>query len=138
MQLSSLRCSFSGPDPLKCDKMFVRRNDTSFDSFFLLFSFLAFQFLLFTMIDQCLIVFAINFGQSLKYNDRKKRVYVNACRKIYTTHDGELIIFLSHTHTLFFFLSLSLSYSTLHFPIYPLIVFSWPYKKKRSMPASEK
>jgi len=84
--------------------MFARRNDTSFDSSFILL-FLAFQsqFLLLTMIDQCLIAFAINFETvSQIYRSKEARIRKRVVAKIYTTHDGELTIFLSHIHAFYF------------------------------------
>ena len=108
MQLSSLRCSFSGPDPLKRDRMFIHHNDVSFDSSFVfLFNFSNYFFSLrWSVFNRVCHQFQT---VSQIYRSKEARIR-KRCRKIYTTHDGELIIFLSHIHP-FPPLSLSLSLS---------------------------
>lgn len=89
--------------------MFVRRNDTSFNFFFILpFGFPISVSSLYG--DRLIFNRAINFGQSLKYTDRKKRVYVNALSQ--NLHYSRW-----RTNNLSFTQSFSLSRSLCHFHI---------------------
>ena len=92
-------------------------------SILLLFSFLASQFVSSLYDDQSVFNRVCHQFQIVSQIYRSKEARIRKrCRKIYTTHDGELIIFLSHTHA--FPLSLSPSLSQFEIQhIYTLFIF---------------